>query len=143
MNGILAYILALHPDTVYMINKTGAASVKGEVVTVHGSVDNAVAKIAIDTANPIGVFEESGIPDGVLAPIKKSGIADVYFIGNATRGHLARTFITGDDGFVAGQALSEPYPTAPFATDKHAGELGHCLESRTGPGLAKCMLHFN
>ena len=72
-----------------------------------------------------------------------SGIADVYFVGNTTRGYLARTFITGDAGYVTGQALSEAVPTAPFSTDKHFCEIGHILSSRTGAGLARVNLHFN
>jgi len=29
------------------------------------------------------------------------------------------------------------------ASDKHFAEVGHLLESRTGPGLAKTLIHFN
>jgi hypothetical protein len=128
-----------------LTNKTGAASVKGEVVTVYTAtaINNAVAKIVVNIPSPIGVFLESGIADGAEAWIVVSGIADVYFIGNTTIGHLARGFITGDAGYVAGQALSEAVPAAPFATDKHFYEIGHVLESRTGAGLAKTCLHFN
>lgn len=128
-----------------MINKTGGASVKGEVVAIYSAtaIDNAVKKIIIDEPAPIGVFYESGIADGSLAWIVIAGKAEVYFVGNATRGHLVRGFITGDAGYVTGQALSEAIPSTPFATDKHFYEMGHVAESRTGAGLAKCILHFN
>ena len=130
---------------VKMVNMTGAASVKGEVVTVYDAtaVDNAVDKIVVDAPNPIGVFYESGVADGQSAWVVVSGIADVYFVGDTTRSHLARGFLTTDAGYVVGQAISEIYPTAPFASDKHFYEIGHVLESRTGAGLAKCVLHFN
>lgn len=129
---------------VQLINKTGAVSVKGEVVEPSDSVDNAVDKIVVDVPDPIGVFYESGIADGSLAWVVVSGIADVYFVGNTTRGHLARGFLTADGGsYVIGQALSEAVPSSPFATDKHFYEIGHVLESRVGAGLAKCVLHFN
>jgi hypothetical protein len=72
-----------------------------------------------------------------------SGIADVYFWGNTVRGHLARTGIASDTGEVSGQALSEAVPESPFATDKHFCEIGHVIESRTGAGLAKIIMHFN
>jgi len=131
---------------VLMLNKTGAASVRGEVVTPYNdtAIDNAVEKIVKDVPNPIGVFEESGIPDGQYAWIVVSGRAYVYFVGNTTRGHLARGFLTADGAsYVAGQALSETVPTSPFATDKHFYEIGHVMESRTGAGLALTDLHFN
>jgi hypothetical protein len=128
-----------------LTNKTGAPSVKGEVVAPYSAtaVDNAVKKIVVDEPDPIGVFYESDIADGAEAWIVIAGIAEVYFIGNTTRGHIARGFITGDAGYVAGQALSEAVPTSPFATDKHFYEIGHLLASRTGAGLAKTAVHFN
>jgi hypothetical protein len=130
---------------VKMTNKTGGVSVKGEVVSVYSAtaVNSSVKKIVVDEPAPIGVFYESGVADGSEVWVIVSGIADVYFIGNTTRGHLARGFITGDAGYVAGQVLSEAVPSSPFATDKHFYEIGHVIESRTGAGLAKCILHFN
>ena len=131
---------------VKMTNKTGGASVKGEVVTVYSStsIDKAVSKIVVDIPAPIGAFYESGVADGSEVWVVISGIADVYFVGNTTRGHLARGFLTADGGsYVLGQALSEAVPSSPFASDKHFYEIGHVLESRTGAGLSKCVLHFN
>jgi len=139
--------LALFHNTprtvVTLINKTGAPSVKGEVVCASNTTNNAVRKIVIDQPDPIGVFLDSGVPDGQMARVIFSGVAEVYFIGSTTRGHLARGFVTGDAGYVSGQALSEAVPSPPFASDKHWYELGHLLESRTGAGLARCVIHFN
>ena len=128
-----------------LVNKTGAASVKGTVVTVYSAsaIDNAVAKIVVDVPDVIGVLYENGVADGTETWVVISGIAQVYFIGNTTRGHIARGFINTDAGYVSGQALSEAYPAAPFGTDKHFYEIGHVLESRTGAGLANVVLHFN
>ena len=131
---------------VLMLNKTGGVSVRGEVVTTYNdtAIDNAVEKIAVDIPNPIGVFEESGIADGEYAWVIVSGRAYVYYVGNTTRGHLARGFLTADGGsYVIGQALSEALPTSPFASDKHFYEIGHVMESRVGAGLALTNLHFN
>jgi hypothetical protein len=129
---------------VLLTNKTGGNSVKGEVVTAYASANSAVAKVIVDVPNPIGVFYESGIADAAEAWVVVSGIADVYFIGNTTRGHIARGFLTADGaGYVTGQALSEAVPSSPFASDKHFYEIGHVIESRTGAGLAKVVLHFN
>ena len=98
----------------------------------------------VDAPNPIGIIYDDGIADGLEVWVVISGIADVYFVGNTTRGDIARGFLTADGAsYVSGQALSEAYPTSPFASDKHFYEIGHVLESRTGAGLAKCILHFN
>lgn len=129
---------------VKLTNKTGGASVKGEVVTPSGTIANAIKKIVVDEANPIGVFYESGVADGQEAWIVVSGIADVYFVGNTSLGHIARGFLTSDGAsYVIGQALSIAYPTPPFATDAHFFEIGHVIEARTGPGLSRVVLHFN
>jgi hypothetical protein len=129
-----------------LLNKTGGVSVKGEVVTVYDdtAIDSAVEKIVVDVPNPIGVFYETGVADGSLAWVVVSGIADVYFVGDATRGHIARGFLSTDGAsYVAGQAMSEAIPGSPFSADKHFYEIGHVIQSRTGAGLAKVVLHFN
>jgi hypothetical protein len=126
-------------------NKTGAPSVKGYVVSIYSAtaINSSVKLIAQNVPDPVGVFYDSGVVDGNDAWVVISGIVDVYFIGNTTRGFLARGFVTSDAGFVAGQALAEAVPTSPFATDKHFYEIGHVIESRVGAGLAKIVMHFN
>lgn len=129
---------------VKLTNKTGAVSVKGYVVCLSSTLNNAVQKTVVDQPDAIGVVYESGVADGYEMWVVVSGIADVYFIGSTTRKYLARTFITADGAsYVSGQAIAEAVPSLPFATDKHFCEIGHILESRTGAGLAKCILHFN
>lgn len=129
---------------VRMTNRTGVVSVKGEVVCNSSSYPNAVTKIVKDVPNPIGVFYTSGIKEGQEAWVVVSGIADVYYVGNTTLGHLSRGFLTADGGsYVSGQAMSEAVPGSPFSADKHFFEIGHVLEARTGAGLAKTILHFN
>jgi hypothetical protein len=128
---------------VKLTNKTGAPSVKGYTVHNNPSFANAVALTAVGDPDCFGVFYESGVADGSEAWVVISGIASVYFIGSVTLGHIARTFIAADAGAAAGKAMSESVPTSPFATDKHFCEIGHVIESRTGAGLAKTILHFN
>lgn len=128
---------------VKMVNKTGGASVKGYVVTASTTTENGVKLIEVDIPAPIGIIYNSGIADGDDVWVVIQGIAEVYYIGNTTLGYLARGFITGDAGYVSGQALAEAVPTSPFATDKHFYEIGHLLEARVGAGLAKTVLHYN
>jgi hypothetical protein len=129
--------------TISLINKTGAASVKGTVVKANSAAANSFVLIANDVPDPIGIVYEDGKQDGESCLVVVAGMADVLFIGSATAGHLARGFITGDAGYVSGRALSEAVPTSPFASDKHFYEIGHVLESRTGAGLARVLVHFN
>ncbi|MFW9872130.1 MAG: hypothetical protein ACFFG0_03435 [Candidatus Thorarchaeota archaeon] len=128
-----------------LTNKTGGNSIKGYLVSVYDAtaIDNAVALSAVDEPDCIGVFYEAGIADGSEAWVVISGIADVYFANDSTRGHIARVMVAADDNDTAGMAQSEALPSSPFATDKHFQEIGHVLESRGTAGLAKCLLHFN
>lgn len=128
---------------VLMTNKTGAASVKGYIVSPDTTVDNAVRLTPVGQPDCIGVCYEDGVADGAEMWVVVSGIADVYFSQSATRGHYARTGFTDDTGEVAGQAVSEAVPSSPLATDKHFAEIGHVLASRSGAGITKCVLHFN
>lgn len=123
------------------INGTGSASVKGSTVHIAGA--NTVDLTQQDDPDCIGVVYNSGIPDGGKMWVVTEGTAKVYFIGNTTAGHLARTFVAADGDYVEGQAKSEAVPTSPFANDKHFCEIGHVAESRTGAGLALVKLHFN
>lgn len=124
-------------------NRTGAATIQGYLVSTSSNYNNAVELTAIGVPDCVGVFLESGVANGEEAWVVVSGMAMVYFFASSTRGHMARMGIASDTGEVTGQALSEAVPTSPFATDKHFAEIGHVLESRTGAGLARCILHFN
>ncbi len=128
---------------IQLLNGTGAASIKGYCVTTDTTTQNAVKLVPVGEPNCIGVFLDSGVPSGQLAWVVVSGIADVYFWDSTVHGYLARTGLAADTGEVAGQAMSEAVPGSPFNVDKHFCEIGHCLETRTGAGLAKVVLHFN
>lgn len=126
-----------------LTNKTGANSIKGYLVVTSSGTDNAVNICSTDVVGPIGVFYESGIIDGNDAWIVVSGIADVYYSASTVRGYFARNGQTGDTGVTPGMAYAETAPVPPLATDSHFREIGHVLETRTGAGLAKTVLHFN
>lgn len=124
-------------------NKTVAATIKGYCVTADSTTTDAVSLVPIGDPDCIGVFLDSGVPDGQFALVVVAGRAYAYFWGDTVKGHLARTGLAVDSGEVAGQALSEAIPTSPFDVDKHFCEIGHVLEARTGAGLALVNLHFN
>lgn len=127
---------------VLMINKTGGATTKGYIVEPSDVADNAIKYTTDNDVDPIGVIYESGIADGKPVWVVVSGIADVYFGTTVTRGTFVRVPVAADS-IPSGQAVGEALPTPPLATDKHFQEIGHPIESRGTPGLAKVVLHFN
>lgn len=128
---------------VQYINGTGAPTVKGS--TVHLISPWTVGLTEINVPDCIGVFYEEGVPNGQKTWVVIYGIADVLFVNQATAGYLVRTFVTADGAKgQAGKAYSENVPTSPFASDKHFAEIGHIIETNSGPNqLAKCNLHMN
>lgn len=128
---------------VWMINKTGAPSWKGAVVDTHGSVANAVRLVPVDVPDAMGIIYDDGVADGDLVRVVFAGAAEVFYVGSVSLRYFARITTAADTGDEAGKAIAEPFPTAPFSTDKHFMEIGHTRESRVGAGLALTMLHFN
>lgn len=128
---------------IYLINKTGANSVKGTLAAAHDTIDDAYELVPIGDPDPLGVVVSDGVADGGLVKIQVTGIAEVFFVGNVTHGYFARMTTGADSGAAAGKAIAEAIPTSPFASDKHFQEIGHCLQSRTGAGLARVIIHFN
>jgi hypothetical protein len=127
---------------VRIINKTGATSVKGNVLELDGSTDLGVEKAGINDPDPCGIMYTAGVPDGGWVYMVVSGIAEVLYGTTVTRGTFSRTPVTADS-IAEGLAVNEALPTPPFSTDKHFMEIGHPLESIGAPGLAKTIVHFN
>lgn len=127
---------------VELINKTGADSIKGYIVEPSSTVDNAVKYTDNGDVDPIGVVYSDGVADGGKILVVFSGLAEVYYGTAVTRATFSRVPVAAD-GVSAGQAVNEALPSPPFATDKHFQEIGHPIESRGTPGLAKTILHFN
>lgn len=125
------------------VNDTGGVSVKGTVVQLSSAIDLAVKKVIVDVPNPIGVIYNSGVPQGGKVWVVFTGSAYVLFNTAVTRNWLVRTFIGSDSGYIEGYGLAEPFPSSPFATDKHFCEFGHSEESTVTPGLCRVNLHMN
>ena len=130
---------------IYLINKTGAASVKGTLVDTKASIDNAVNIVGADEPDIVGVVYENGIADGDLVLVVISGVAEVLLEDStaSTRGYWARISITQNGR--ADITNAAPPGGGVAEIDRHFREIGHCLESK-GAGtdvLAKCILHFN
>lgn len=137
-SGVLARVTPEGGLAVKLTNKTGAASVKGALLSAGATVDNSVI-LQNNTYDAIGVFYEAGVPDGGQAWVVVSGIADVLYKDStaSTRGN--RLVADAEDGRASDIAPSLP------GTDLHFSECGHVLETKAGGTdvLVKCILHFN
>jgi hypothetical protein len=126
---------------VRLTNKTGANSVKGEIVTPSSGTDMAFDKEAADGLEPIGIVYEAGVVDGSECWIWVNGSVCQVLLKDstsATRGYWVGTSDT------AGRA-DATNSSAPGLILTHFQEIGHCLETKTGGTnvLARIMLHFN
>jgi hypothetical protein len=123
-----------------LINKTGSASVKGQLVSPSAGTDNAFdTSIASDT-EMIGIVYEAGVADGSLCWIVVVGIAEVLLKDTtaATRANWVSSSST------AGRADATA-ASPPGADPSHFQEIGHALESKSGGTdvLCKVKVHFN
>lgn len=131
---------------VRMINKTGGDSVKGRLVESHTD-DNSVEYSGVSDSDTIGVFLDSDVPDGALAWIVFSGMAELALKDNtaSTAGNWVKA---SDEAGYADATLADPPGGGIPEIDEHFQELGHCLQSVAAAGagthvLTKCLIHFN
>ncbi len=120
-----------------LTNKTGGASVAGQLVAPYSAtaVDDAVKTALADSDEVIGIVLDADVADGSEMWIVVSGIANVLMdAGGSARGDRIISSAT------AGSA--DVWNTG-GAVATHFQEIGHCIETRGGAGLAKAVLHFN
>lgn len=128
---------------VYMVNKTGAPSVKGSCVTAGEAVQNS---FVLETSQfaAIGYVYEDGVADGSLCLVVKAGKAKALLKDGtaATRGYLLRPS-SDTPGCV--EAVVPSGGIGAQATADHFKEAGHCLEDQAAGVnvLALASLHFN
>ncbi len=120
-----------------LTNKTGSNTVAGQLVNVYiaTAIDDAFKTISASDENIIGVVLDAGVADGSEAWVVVNGIADVLMdAGGSARGDRIISSATAGSGDVwnVGGAVAT-----------HFQEIGHCIETRGGAGLARCILHFN
>jgi len=128
---------------VKLINKTGAASVKGSLVSSNPAVGSLAGSVVLQSNefDTIGVFYDSGVPDGNNAWVVVSGLADVLWKNStgSTKGNVAIA------DAVDGRASDIAVPSTSPAAAEHFKEIGHVLETKSGGTdiLVRCVLHFN
>ncbi len=130
-------LTAIGGFAIRLTNKTGGASVAGQLIAPYSAtaVDDAFKTAAANSDEVIGIVLDGGVADGSEVWIVVSGIADVLMdAGGSARGDRIISSAT------AGSA--DVWNTG-GAVATHFQEIGHCIETRGGAGLAKCVLHFN
>jgi hypothetical protein len=140
----------VHTDTttgergflVKIINRTGATSVKGTLVSASTTADGEAIKQA-NEYDTIGVIYQAGIAEGSPMWIWVTGsIAQVLYKNSTAATHGNILIADAVDGRASD--IANPGGGLP-GTDTHFKECGHVLESK-GAGtnvLVLAMLHFN
>jgi hypothetical protein len=124
-----------------MVNRTGKASVKGEIVGPSSTADREA--VLEDTGfDPIGVIQEAGVAEGSEMWVWMTGSICQVLMKDATAAVRAYVALADD---VNGRAYGVAVPSANPAVAEHFREIGHFLESKDAGTnvLALAILHFN
>lgn len=121
---------------VRLTNKSGAVSVKGQIVSHKGTVARAFDRTAVDANHCLGVVYESGIADAAECWVVVAGIAQVLMKNAATMGHICRIPLNTDDGEAAGYAMD-----AAQSGTASVYKIGDVLETANAEVLCKVLLH--
>ena len=130
-------LTAIGGVAVRLTNKTGGNTAAGQLVSPYSAtaVDDAFKTSTADSDEVFGIVLDTGVGDGSEAWVIISGIADVLI----DAGGSAR----GDRMIASATAGSADVWNVGGAVATHFLEIGHCIETRGGAGLARCILHFN
>ncbi len=128
-------VLAITGVAVTLTNKTGVNTVAGQLVEASSGTDNAFQTAGANSDAVIGIVLDAGVADGSEARVITSGIANVLIDGGGCT--------HGDRMIASVTAGSADVWNTGGAVATHFLEIGHCLETRVGAGLARVNLHFN
>lgn len=132
---------------VRLINKTGAASIKGTLVQAavgSTTLDYSFEVTGVDDYQPIGVVIEDGIADGEWCWVAIAGLVDVL-LKDATAATMGYWAHTADAAGRADITLIAPPGGGIPELETHMREIGHCIETKAAGKsvLAKIIMHFN
>ena len=133
---LLAKITPEGGYAVKLTNKTGAPSVKGQIVGIKTGTDNAFDLTAVNATYNLGVVYESGVADAAECWVVVGGIAQVLMKNAAVRGQLCRIPLNTDDGKAAGYAMA-----AEQSGTASVYKIGDVLETADAEVLCKVLLH--
>lgn len=126
-----------------LVNKTGAPSVRGSLVSASTGTDYAF-ELQSNEYDAIGVVYDNGVADGSACRVVFAGVADVLLKDTTAATHGQWLGAADTDG----RAYAATGPGGggfPGVTDTHFKEIGHCLQSVGGGSdvLVRAMVHFN
>lgn len=126
-----------------ILNKTGAASVKGTVVRMDSTTQNSF-NLQAAQYDAIGAVYESGIADGALCWVVMMGIAEVLLEDSTASTTGNWVYASTVDGR-ANASLAQPAGAGFVNAEEHFKEIGHCLETKNAGTnvLCKVLMHFN
>lgn len=141
-------LTALGGYAIKLTNKTGSATVQGQLVKSDTATDDGVILTAAGDQECIGVFLDSGIADDAEAWVVVAGIADVAMEDNTASTHGYWVKNSDSEAGYADATNAAPPGGGVAQLDDHMQEIGHCIESVAAGGagthiLARCVLHFN
>lgn len=120
---------------VKLTNKSGAVSVKGQIVSHKGTVANAFDLTAVDATHCLGVVYEAGVEDAAQCWVVVAGIAEVLMKNACTMGHICRIPLNTDEGEAAGYAMD-----ASQSSTASVYKIGDVLETNDAEELTKVLL---
>ena len=122
------------------INKTGTATVYGELVTFHTTTDYAVKLTAASDDECIGAIYEAGVADGSECLVVTGGSCHVLHENGLTTSALPGNWVK--TGGAAGRA--DAIDTGPNPATRWL-EVGHCCETviPATNALVEITAHFN
>jgi hypothetical protein len=122
-----------------LINKTGAAAVRGTPVEAGDDVDSSFQKAGAEGTECIGTIYEDGAADGAETWVCVAGKVP-FLLKDGTACARGNWISTSDtEGVVDATASS------PAAAPNHFKEIGHCIQTvASGTGVtAFGVMHFN
>lgn len=129
---------------VRLLNKTGAASVKGTIVAGHTAVADAVMVAPIDSKTAFGIMYDDGIADGSLCWVVVAGIATVL-LKDSTATTAGNWVVVSDTAGRANATAVSPPGGELIDAAYHFGEIGHSIQTVTAGTnkTARMVIHFN
>jgi len=129
-------ITTLGGFAILLKNSTGAATIKGTIVSIKAGVDSEFELTPIDATHCLGVVESDAVVDGGYAFVTVAGMAPVLMKNAATAGHICRIPLSTDEGEVAGYAMD-----AVQSTSASVYKIGDILETKNADTL--CLVRLS
>lgn len=124
-----------------MVNKTGAASVKGTLLATDDTTENGV-RIPVSPFDIAAVMYEDGKADGQRVKVVTSGLVEVL-LENGTTAGMAGWVRASSDAYGRAVNTTDPAGLGAIATADHFKEIGHSVQSVAAGTDKLCKIIFH